>query len=41
MVNNGIAVTLGFILNLASDFLPNMNTANEVVIEMPTQQPIN
>lgn len=38
MVNNGFAVTLGFILNLASDFLSNTDAAaaNEIVADMPT-----
>jgi membrane protease YdiL (CAAX protease family) len=35
MVNNGFAVTLGFILNLAADFLPDMDTVNETVIDIP------
>lgn len=30
MVNNGIAVTLGFVLNLATDFLTNIDAANEI-----------
>ncbi|HZX20785.1 MAG TPA: type II CAAX endopeptidase family protein [Clostridia bacterium] len=36
MVNNGFAVTLGFILNLAMDLLPDMDAVNETVIDVPT-----
>lgn len=36
IVNNGFAVTLGFILNLAGDFLPDMDAANEIAMEIPT-----
>lgn len=36
IVNNGFAVTLGFILNLVSELLPNMETASEAAVELPT-----
>jgi len=36
IVNNGFAVTLGFILNLVSEVLPNMDTASEAAVELPT-----
>ncbi len=36
MVNNGFAVTLGFILNLAMDLLPDMDAVNETIIDVPT-----
>ncbi|MBU5677038.1 CPBP family intramembrane metalloprotease [Alkaliphilus sp. MSJ-5] len=36
IVNNGFAVTLGFILNLVSELLPEMDTASEAAVELPT-----
>ncbi len=36
MVNNGFAVTLGFVLNLASDFLLDANTVSDVAEDIPT-----
>lgn len=36
MVNNGFAVTLGFIINLAVDFFPDMDAVDKAVMDMPT-----
>lgn len=36
MVNNGFAVTLGFILNLAVDFLPDREMIDKAVKDIPT-----
>lgn len=36
MVNNGFAVTLGFILNLTVNHLPDMEVASEMAAEIPT-----
>lgn len=36
IVNNGFAVTLGFLLNSISNFLPDMEAASEAAVEMPT-----
>jgi len=36
IVNNGFAVTLGFLLNSVSKFLPDMEAASEVAVELPT-----
>ena len=34
IVNNGFAVTLGYILNLAADFIPGTDAAGEMAVDM-------
>lgn len=34
IVNNGFAVTLGYILNLAADFIPDTDAAGEMTVDM-------
>ncbi len=34
IVNNGFAVTLGYILNLAADFIPGTDAASEMAVDM-------
>lgn len=37
MVNNGFAVTLGFLLNLGQELVPDIEGASEIAMEIPTR----